>query len=157
MVMVSAPSGDVYYGALVAGPIFKEVADKIYSTSLDIHKDLNSELLTTNVPKTKGGSGADIKKIFSDLRIPSAPLVDADWILTSQKDSTVTFHSSRIKEELKSGSMPDVTGMGIRDALYLLENAGLTVRALGRGTVKKQSLPPGVKFVKGTAVTIELS
>jgi cell division protein FtsI (penicillin-binding protein 3) len=157
MVMVSAPSGDVYYGALVAGPIFKEVADKIYSTSLDIHQDLNSQLLTTNVPKTKGGSGNDIKKIFTELHIPSTPLVDAEWVLTSQKDSTISFHSSNIKEQLRSGSMPDVTGMGIKDALYLLENAGLTVRTLGRGTVKKQSLPPGVKFVKGTAVTIELS
>ena len=158
IVMVSAPSGDIYYGALVAGPVFKEVADKIYSTSLDIHKEVNNNImLTQNVPYTKGGSGKDIQKIYSDLKIPSAPIVDGEWVRESYNDSIVSFSNTRVKEDLKIGKMPNVTGLGMKDALYLLENAGLTVTAIGKGSVKKQSLPVGMKFSKGTHITIELS
>jgi cell division protein FtsI (penicillin-binding protein 3) len=158
IVVVSAPSGDVYYGALVAGPIFKEVSDKIYSTSLDIHKDLNHDLLlTNNIPETKSGSANDIKRVYDELHIPSQPNVKGEWIHAFFNDSVVSFSAVKIREQLSSGVMPDMSGMGIKDALYLLENAGLTVRALGSGTIKKQSIPAGAKVSKGNHVTIELS
>jgi cell division protein FtsI (penicillin-binding protein 3) len=158
MVMVSAPSGDVYYGALVAGPVFKEVADKIYSTSLDIHKELNQDiLLTSNIPKTTNGSTSDIQKIFAELKIPASVDVIGEWLRTGLRDSVVTFYGSKVKESLVAGTIPNVTGMGLKDALYLLENAGLTVRTYGSGTIKKQSLPAGMKFTKGAHIILELS
>jgi cell division protein FtsI (penicillin-binding protein 3) len=53
--------------------------------------------------------------------------------------------------------VPDVQGMTLRDALYVLENAGLRVAASGRGRVNKQSINPGVKFSHGATIKIELS
>ena len=53
--------------------------------------------------------------------------------------------------------MPDVTGMGLKDALFLLENAGIKVRFTGNGKVRKQSIAPGNKIVKGSTIYLELS
>ncbi len=50
----------------------------------------------------------------------------------------------------------DVVGMGLRDALFLLENAGLKVIASGRGRVSKQSLRPGTRILPGSTIQIEM-
>ena len=52
--------------------------------------------------------------------------------------------------------MPDVCGMGLKDALYLLEQQGLNVLVNGKGTVVKQSINPGMTIYKGMPVVIEL-
>jgi len=53
--------------------------------------------------------------------------------------------------------VPDVNGMGLRDAIYVLENAGLKVITIGRGKVTTQSISPGSAFNKGQKITIQLS
>ena len=52
--------------------------------------------------------------------------------------------------------MPDVSGMGARDALYLLEQAGLNVSIQGRGRVYEQSIPRGAALQPGTTVILKL-
>jgi cell division protein FtsI (penicillin-binding protein 3) len=52
--------------------------------------------------------------------------------------------------------MPDVVGMGLRDALYLLENRGLRVQHVGKGKVRFQSISKGSKIYKGNIVVLEL-
>jgi cell division protein FtsI (penicillin-binding protein 3) len=47
--------------------------------------------------------------------------------------------------------------MGLKDALYLLENAGLKVDVVGRGSVKSQSIPPGTRIKKGERIKLEMS
>ena len=58
---------------------------------------------------------------------------------------------------IKSELVPDVSGMGLQDALYLLESHGLMVKATGRGSVVKQSISAGSKCNKGQQIVIELS
>ena len=53
--------------------------------------------------------------------------------------------------------VPNVLGMGLRDALYILANRGLRVRFQGNGMVRKQSLSPGTKAPAGSTITIELT
>ena len=52
--------------------------------------------------------------------------------------------------------MPDVTGMGLKDAVYLLEQNGLRVTAHGKGSVISQSIQPGSPVTKGNRVAIDL-
>jgi cell division protein FtsI (penicillin-binding protein 3) len=52
--------------------------------------------------------------------------------------------------------VPNVVGMGLRDAIYVLENKGLQVKIVGRGAVVKQSINPGSKINKGSEITIQL-
>jgi cell division protein FtsI (penicillin-binding protein 3) len=53
--------------------------------------------------------------------------------------------------------VPNVMGMGLRDALYILENRGLRVRVQGSGMVRRQSLPPGTRALQGSTILIELT
>ncbi len=53
--------------------------------------------------------------------------------------------------------MPDVTGMGLKDAVYMLENSGLQVQVQGKGKVHEQSIAPGTRIIKGQNITLQLS
>jgi cell division protein FtsI (penicillin-binding protein 3) len=47
--------------------------------------------------------------------------------------------------------------MGLKDAVYLLENKGLKVAASGRGKVMNQSLVAGTNFNKGQTISLALN
>ena len=121
IVVVNAPSNWVYYGNVVSGPVFKEIADKVYAGNFyrDLHA-LNPE-----------------KEDKVTLR-EAADIIDTDDLTLSE------------------GVMPNVTGMGLRDAIFMLENSGLRVHYTGRGKVAKQSPQPGVRVSRGATVAIEL-
>lgn len=156
IVVVNAPSKNVYYGNLVAGPIFKEVADKVYANSLDMHRALGPQKFyaSSAVPYSKHGYKYDAQKIFAALNIPlHSKAQDADWIVTSTQDSSVTIVPRIIKDNL----VPNVVGMGLRDAVYLLENHGLRVKIKGSGMVKDQSLQAGSRIINGQLIQIQLS
>jgi cell division protein FtsI (penicillin-binding protein 3) len=53
--------------------------------------------------------------------------------------------------------VPNVLDMGLKDAVYLLEECGLRVKADGRGTVREQSLQPGLKLQKGATIHLKMS
>ena len=156
IVVVNAPSQNVYYGNLVAGPIFKEVADKVYANSLDMHDELEQQKYYANsaIPYSKNGNKADAEKLFSFLNIDvKSEAKDAEWIVTSTQDSLVTIQPRLIQQNL----VPNVKGMGLRDALYLLENQGLAVEIEGSGVVKEQSILPGKRINPGSQIKLILS
>ena len=67
------------------------------------------------------------------------------------------FETKMIIEDKKiaRSAVPDVRGMGARDAMYVLENLGLRVSVFGRGKVARQSLLPGTG-IKGQQIEIYL-
>jgi cell division protein FtsI (penicillin-binding protein 3) len=75
------------------------------------------------------------------------------WVYARSNSNIPTF----LPLSLRSGQVPDVTGMGLRDALYLLENRGIRVKVVGRGNVKSQSLTPGTRILPNAEVTIQLA
>lgn len=160
IVVVSAPSNDAYYGAEVAGPIFKSVADKIYSSSLDIHEQVNDYSNPRGIilgPYVKSGSTEDIRTIFTGLKIPQMNnLPDAEWMKTIYKDSVFVYSENPAKTMLSNGFVPNLNGMGAKDALFLLENHGLNVKITGSGKIRSQSIPPGTAYKKGVSITLVL-
>lgn len=160
IVVVSAPTGSNYYGGSVAGPVFKDVADKVYSTSLEIHKEINDVQtpVVFKVPHTKQGSQEDLQTVLTTLKIPVKTKASAaEWVSTSTSDSlSVNLTTSTTEVVLKKGIVPNLTGMSAKDALYLLENRGLRVKLVGSGAVAKQSLPAGTPFNKGTEIILQL-
>jgi cell division protein FtsI (penicillin-binding protein 3) len=78
--------------------------------------------------------------------------LDSDWVVTKTYLDNVVLQNRIIEK----GQMPNVMGMGLQDALYLLESQGLTVRISGSGIVKNQSVIPGREIFKRQLVTIEL-
>lgn len=156
IVVVSAPSNSVYYGNVVAGPIFKAVADKVYAGALDIHKPYNRNLpliSDSNYPTVKTGYVADNASVLNKLNITNeVNSTSAGFSVARHVQQKFMFEKPRIQ----AGRIPDVKGMGARDAVYLLETMGLKVNITGRGTVLSQVPQSGEKLVKGQTVTIQL-
>jgi cell division protein FtsI (penicillin-binding protein 3) len=161
IVIVNAPSGDVYYGGLVAGPIFKQIADRVYATELDIHQPINfAEDTLHEVPAVKKGlTGPTLAAIsFLQQKVNgSGAIGDAEYVSVQPAVNSLEVKKSTPDDLLQHGTMPDVRGMNATDALYLLENRGIKVKIHGAGTVKQQSVAPGAKISVGNEVVLELS
>lgn len=124
-VVVSNPTSGVYYGNVVAGDVFREITDKIYASSFYKELPINEDRNEDN----------------------------------ETTDSRVMYHSNTTIEQLAvaniGDSIPDVKGMSLRDALYLLESSGYVVEHSGKGKVIRQSPAAGTKNYKGK-ITINL-
>ena len=155
IVVINAPTAGVYYGGLVAGPVFKEVADKVYSTNLSFHKPLVQTSLTS-VPSVKNGNRTDIKNVLNQLQISSKTISDiaeTEWVRTNYDIKSINLLELKTQADL----VPNVIGMGAKDAVYLLENRGLKVIINGAGSVVQQSIPAQSKIIKGSTIYLKLS
>lgn len=154
IVVVNSPSNSVYYGNLVAGPIFKEISDKVYATSPEWFREVDDSGDFKEIPQAKSSSREALAEVLDELDIPFEKAdKKADWV-TSERDS--------VKVELKKlnvskKTVPNVVGMGLKDALFLLENTGLRVKFQGRGSVRSQSIQAGTKVAPGSTVFLEMS
>lgn len=154
IVVVNSPSRSVYYGNLVAGPIFKEIADKVYATSNEWFPEIHRSKELADLPESKNGYKPEIKSVMRDLRIPiddEAP--QYPWVSTHRNEESVELRKKTVINNL----VPDVIGMSLKDALFLLENNGLRVDVRGRGTVRRQSLVPGNRVNHGDRIELEMS
>jgi cell division protein FtsI (penicillin-binding protein 3) len=156
IVVVNAPSRNVYYGNLVAGPIFKEIADKVYSTRVEMHDELKSvpsESLT-KIPVAKNSYLNDLEQIYSQIGVTYALTApEKEWVVPETLSDSVKLHPKSMPKNL----VPNVRGMNSQDAIYLLENLGLSVEIKGRGAVKKQSIVPGRRIEKGEKIILQLA
>ena len=155
IVVVNAPSKNVYYGNLVAGPIFKEIANKVYSTSLDAQDELlaqNSTSERPRIPISKNGDYDDLANVYEKLDVPYTTNENAQWVSVSTGKDSVTVKTKRYEGK----TVPNVVGMDVEDAIYILENKGIQVEIEGRGVVKSQSIAPGF-IISKRGVKIKLS
>lgn len=152
IVVINDPKG-AYYAALVAGPPFKEIADRIYASDMELTKDMNTRLVgNTNPPEAKAGKSKEVKRVYQSLGIKTLYAAKGDYF------NSIDTSNGLVYQEYTSvkGIMPNVTGMGLKDALYLLGNAGLKTAVTGSGKVVSQSIPAGNKISKGLRVEIQL-
>lgn len=156
VVVISSPSTGLFYGSKVAAPVFKEVADKIYATSFDMHPEVNSskKIIAENFSEKYKGYHTDMTIVGKSMAVKNISTDDdAEWIEAKKQEDKTIANTIKYNEK----TIPDVTGMGLRDALYLLESKGLKVKVVGKGVVKKQSLQAGNTIEKGQEIIIELS
>ncbi|MFN5181899.1 MAG: penicillin-binding protein [Bacteroidota bacterium] len=161
IVIINAPSSGLYYGGAVAGPVFKEIAEKVYSTSIDFHNEINSgKKILTQKPSILKGQADEIKYVMKNLNIPykeNGYLSNQDYVQDNGKDSSkIYLQTNNTQKTLQMGIVPDLKGMSLRDALYLLENNGLSVKVIGFGKIKSQSISAGTKFSRGTQIVLQL-
>ena len=153
IVVVNAPTNSVYYGNLVAGPVYKEISDKVYSTSF--FRDYQSADKDKNVlaaPDAGNGYREDINEVLRDMRIRYKRTSDNDWVATRESGDTIKL----VAVNPQPGLVPDVRGMTLRDAMFLLENSGLRVTFSGKGRVWKQSPEHGARVNEGSVVSLDL-
>jgi cell division protein FtsI (penicillin-binding protein 3) len=154
IVIIENPKGVWQYGSSVAAPVFKEIADKIYTRNVAMHQALATEFPTEYgvFPVIRSGYKADLKTISNTLGISNHDLGDDEWVKARINDNAIDWQ----KNAVTPGITPDVIGMTLRDALYVLETCGYQVRINGLGRVKKQSIMPGRKLQRGDKINIDL-
>jgi len=154
IVVVNAPSNGVYYGNLVAGSVFKEISDKVYATSF--FSDYTPEEKAYKIvlaPEAGNGYRADINEVLKDLKVRYKRTANDDWVATRESGDTIRLAGVKLQE----GLVPDVRGMSLRDAIFLLENNGLRVRYNGKGRVLRQSPEHGARIYDGGIVSLEMN
>ena len=153
IVVVNSPSNSVYYGNVVAGPVFKEIADKVYATNPEWFGRVDRST-TPEPPQCKNTQTQQLARVLGDLRVPYTLNADPKgWATTTRSDEQVVLNALTPSTSV----IPNVVGMGLRDAIYLLENSGVKVRFSGFGTVRAQSVTPGSTVVPGSTVQLEMS
>ena len=158
IVVINSPSNGVYYGAAVAGPVFKEIAEKVYSSSLNCIEPVNNRnKLLTKAPDVITARSSELALVAQSFKIPLKTADSDKFVHRNKADSTKwSFSEVNLEAQLKRGIMPNLSGLSAKDALFLLENSGFYVKLLGFGSVKKQSLEAGQRFSKGNKIILTL-
>ena len=156
VIIKNRPHAPIFYGASVAGPVFKEIADRLYSTYIQNKLDIapvfamkDSQLFNYSISKMS------LQTIAKQLSIPyqDSSLSTNDWIQLQGKGKTL----KAAQQVISDSSMPNMTGMKLQDALWLCEKKGLLVKCVGKGKVIKQSIAQGELIIKGQQIQIELN
>ena len=155
LVMVFDPVVGGFYGAEAALPIFRKIADRC----LGIDRELLTKVeLPDTVPykdgmRLAGWSEKDeLNEIVDELSMDTKVEGQGDWArLAGGKEIEM-----EVKNILDKNLIPELFGMGIRDAIYLLENRGIHVLYSGVGRVKNQSIQSGQPIIKGSTIYLTL-
>jgi cell division protein FtsI (penicillin-binding protein 3) len=152
-VVVNAPSNGVYYGNIVAGSVFREISDKLYATNFFRDFKTGESLSAKNiVPEAGNGYRKDINEVLRGLDLRYRRTSGNDWVKTRESGDTIKL----VGMNLTKGLVPDVRGMSLRDAMFLLENSGYKVRYSGSGRVLRQSPEHGTRYFEGQVVALEM-
>jgi cell division protein FtsI (penicillin-binding protein 3) len=152
VVVVTRPKKQKY-AALVAGPVFAAIANKIYASNLTYHPAINERKpFAPGLPSVKGGYYRDVTQVLKHLGVRFQLNTSAKWVQADSLNNSIHLNAVQIR---KSG-VPNVKGMTAKDAVYLLELKGLSVSLKGYGRVVSQSLNPGTEIHKGQLVKLEL-
>ncbi len=141
-------------GGGMAGMVFKNIAEQTYlrKVKLSAEECLVDSTLQKK-PVFKHGNWKQNQKVLSSLNLSYVDGVkNTDWVSIAL--DSVGYLPKEI--ELKKSLVPDVRGMGARDAVYLLEKSGLRVDLNGSGKVVSQSLRPGQNLARGSYITLTM-
>ncbi|HJA97066.1 MAG TPA: PASTA domain-containing protein [Candidatus Alistipes faecavium] len=148
-----AQAGKAYYGGPLAGPVVKRMVDYIFNRGQDWYSRLETGGPHRYPERVKGGDIAQIRRVTDKFSPRTSFDRRTGWGRTQVDSlSNVTITSL----EASADRMPDVRGMGLKDALFLLESRGLRVRFSGQGAVVQQSPAHGAHVSPGMTVSVTL-
>ena len=154
IVIISNPRGGKYYGSSVSGPVFKEVAEKVYATSLGV-KDEDG-VYDTDCQSFAIPSMVYFNDFLDYCNIENISFVDNvendKWVKVDVGEEEISVNPIVMDENC----VPELKGMNATDAIYLLESMGWKVTFTGYGKVKSQSVKAGTELEKGRIINLEL-
>lgn len=152
IVVINEPSAGDIYGAGVAAPVFRDIANKIYSTHIKIQPEFITES-SVKLPKMSIVNQNDAVEILESLEIPYE-LKNDNYALLSSEVNNNKVHFTPLST--KPGTVPDFRGMGARTAVALANKFGFDVKINGIGKVYQQSLVPGTRAHSKQSLTLFL-
>jgi cell division protein FtsI (penicillin-binding protein 3) len=146
MIIVIQNPRNGYYAASTAGPVFADIAEKIYASDFDMYqKTPVVQLANVDSPQIKNGSLEANRTVANAFGLNEV-------VLNRVSDKANSTDIS----DVQIGMVPDVLGMGLKDALYYLGNAGYRVIVNGNGKVINQAIAAGMKHPQTEPILIEL-
>lgn len=131
--------------------VFRNIAERI--TAIDSRVEVGHlQDSITYLPIVKNGNRDMLKYLLGKLNVEYR-LESADWLVTSTDSVRINARPLTLIANL----VPDVVGMGAKDAVYLLEKNGLRVLLSGQGTVRRQSIAAGSRITKGETIRLYLN
>ena len=131
-------AGKVYYGASLTGPVQKQVATFLHNRDRSYAEEVaNGKFHSSQI---KGGNIDKIRKVADEYGESFSSEARHGWGSYHKNSENGKVRISQLKTE--EGRIPNVVGMGLDDALYLLEKSGMSVSVVGHGRVIKQSVAP---------------
>jgi len=158
IVVIDSPKGFAAYGGDVSAPVFKEIADKIYAQDLGLNdKKMDKTYLASNsgtFPMIQAGKMDELQMICNKFGISNhlSGESEEEWVKSTPVNKAVLWKPNKTD----SPTVPDVTGMSLRDALYVLENKGIRVVYQGKGRVRGQSINPGTPVNNAYVINLVL-
>ena len=149
-------------GGGMSGVVFHNIAEGIMSQSLKLDVNDACDSLSARPPLVKAGNLLAADYVLNSFGFNvingwngSYKYGNPIWGIAEEKDNkTVRL----VKQAVSSKKvMPNIVGMGARDAVYLLEKHGVKVRIMGRGKVKEQSIKPGTTLRKGMICSLTMA
>lgn len=150
-ILTRRQAGCAYYGAPLAGPVVKKMVDYIA-----MHQPQQTPLASENrfhPERIKGGDREQIAEV-ADVLLPDWDIDDDPGWVHVRGDSLPDMHLE--EEAAPRDRIPDVRGMGLKEALFLLESRGLRVEVEGQGTVYAQSIAARQPARAGQKIKIKL-
>jgi len=142
IVVVHNPKENGFYGSDVAAPVFKEISDKIYASDISIHEQISNDDYVKDFPYISQGKTNETETILDYLNL-NYTSTSSEWMTQEYSRNKLKLNTRNIDKDFENGIMPNLYGMNLMDAIYLLENAGLKVSFSGSGHVINQSIKKG--------------
>lgn len=156
VVIQNSIESKLVYGAAVSGVVFKEISDKLYARYLTT-ATYNTALLKDSLSNNAMGLKNDMRSILGYMAIPFFDSSqNGNWRNIKLAQNTAILNNSIVGYSTDN-TIPDVAGMGLKDAVYVLENKGLKIALQGKGKVISQSIIAGTNFNKGQKITLFLN
>jgi cell division protein FtsI (penicillin-binding protein 3) len=155
IVVIREPKKGYPSGGKMAGSVFKSIAEEIMALKSNLkpeHLKLDTTAIYPYFPQAKGGYARALNSVMSNLNL-NIRTTNTNWISTHTTDSVLDIKPLKVFKN----KMPDLQGMGAKDAMYLLGQMGLRVQVNGRGKVVSQNISVGNQVTKGQLVRIQLN
>ena len=157
VVIQNSNESKLIYGADVSGVVFKDISDKIYSRFVETSRPNGPTAIDTTSYNYYGLKN-DLNSIFSWMNIPvSDSVTGGSWRAVKMKNNASALNAPPAHSSASDLVTPDVKGMGLKDAVYLLENKGIIVTVTGRGKVVNQLPVAGTAFKKNQTIALILN
>lgn len=155
VVIKNKPYAKKFYGVAVAGPVFKEIADKLNSLhTQNAAKQIANSIKIDSNNFYYAGETRDLKFLLETMHVK---YTDSSAQGTVSSMYAANYQPVVNERPVSKKLVPNVKGMGFKDALFMLENLDLKVVATGKGKVVAQSIEPGTILRKDQTINIELN
>lgn len=156
IVVIRRPRIGYPSGGTMSGGVVKAIAEKVYAShmSFDV-RDMERDSLAVILPAAKNGNLEALENVLDKLDVNvNTDSLETKWVVAKREEGEEELHLRDLT--IREGLVPNVIGMGARDAVFLLESAGLRVVLDGMGRVSSQSMGAGTRIAKGQTIRLTL-